>query len=311
MDAFLFSGEIILPIFILILSGFLLKKFGIISEGFLKGANNFTFQFLFPILMIYNLGTSDFLTDFDGKLVGFVLITTSLVFFVSWPISHFVFKTPERRGVITQAMFRSNFILFGIPICQAIYGVEGGNVAAIVGAFLVPLYNVYASFILSYYNPLREHSLKRCLLEVIKNPIIIGSVIGIIISLCRLRIPEAIPLEEVASMATPLAFLLLGAELNFKHIYKDLNLIFSTVAIRGIILPVIILLIARAMNFTGIEIAVLTAAYFSPVAVSSYVMAKNENSDYELAAEIVAFSALVSLISVFLAVYTFKHLGIF
>lgn len=311
MDAFLFSGEIILPIFILIISGYLLKKFGIMSDGFLKGANNFTFQFLFPILMIYNLGTSDFITDFNGRLIGFVLITTSLVFFISWPICHFIFKTPQKRGVVIQAMFRSNFILFGIPICQAIYGVEGGNVAAIVGAFLVPLYNVYASFILSYYNPFRKHGIKRCIIEVIKNPIIIGSVIGIIISLCKLRIPDAVPLEEVASMATPLAFLLLGAELDFRHIYKNMNIIFSTVAIRGIVIPIIVLLIAWAMNYTGMEIAVLIAAYFSPVAVSSYVMAKNENADYELAAEIVAFSALVSLIGVFMAVYTFKMLGVF
>ena len=310
MESFLFSGKIILPIFILILSGFLLRKFKLITDGFLNGANKFTFNFLFPILMVYNLGTSDFLMDFDVKLVGFVLIVTSLVFFVSWPIVHFTFKTPGRKGVVIQAMFRSNFILFGIPICTAIFGEAGANQASIVAAFIVPLYNIFASFILAFYNPERKGNKWKCIYEIFKNPIIIGSIIGIIISLLKLDMPDAIPIKSLANTATPIAFVLLGAELNFKHIYKHFSLISSVIFLRGMALPTLFLVSAYFMGYRGVEIAVIIAAYFSPIAVSSYVMAKNENSDYELAAEMVAFSALMALIMVFLAVYTTKSLGI-
>jgi predicted permease len=312
MENLIFSINVVLPMFLIMCLGVFLRKINIFDERFLKTANSFTFKVLLPALLFYNIYSSNLSDSFNGKLVVFavatVLITISLLFIIV-PIFE---KDNRNRGVMIQGLYRGNFVLFGIPLCTNIFGDVSTGITSMLIAVVVPLYNFFAVIVLDVYSK-DELDIKNTLISIMKNPLIIGSIAGILLSLLKIKLPISLEktIYDISKIATPLALILLGGEFKIGNVYKNIKNITIVCLGKLVIIPTIVFSIAIAIGFRGVEIGALLAMIASPVAVSSFIMAQHYNSNDELAGQIVFVSTTLSSISIFVFIYIFKVTGIF
>lgn len=312
MDNFILSFNVVMPLFLTMLFGYLLKLTHFLDDEFLAKLNRLSFNCFLPIMLFMNVyGASGDLSEvFNFKLLayasGAVLVCTLLLCLIIPKIE------PEnrRRGVLIQGIYRSNFAIFGIPIANSLYGSEGSAVTAIVIAVVVPFFNILAVIVLESFRS-GKTSLKTITKQIIKNPLIIGSVLGILFLLTGLKLPIFLEktVGDISKIATPLALIILGGSFHFSSVKTHLKQLILGVTGRLVLVPLIFIPIAMALGFRDVELATLIALFGAPTAVSSYTMAQQMGGDSELADHLVVFSALFSAITMFLWIYLAKSLG--
>jgi predicted permease len=215
-----------------------------------------------------------------------------------------------------QGTFRSNFLLFGVPLGLSIGGDAGSVLAAVVAAFYVPVINMLSVISLYVFSDAENKSLKSALLGIVKNPLVIGGMSGLLFSLVRNSIGFELPtmlndtLSKIMVTATPLAFLILGGDLKFGNMLRNVKFSMFSVLGKTVLIPAIMLPISYFLfGFGRLEMAILLAVFATPNAVSSYAMARNYEADYDLAGEIVTLSTLCSILTIFVFITITKSLG--
>lgn len=328
MQSFLFALNAILPIILMVIIGYFFKQIGLIPQNLIKPLNKLIFRIFLPSMLFLNIYDIETFT-FSGN--GYILYTgifTILIFLVGAPLVMLLTKKANRRGVVLQACFRSNHALIGIPLAQALCGQEGVLAASLLSASQIPIFNILAVLSLTLFqNDGKKISIKKILLDIVKNPLIISIFLGLVVLairavLVRFQISFRLSdlglvmkvLQNLSSVATPLSLLVLGAQFEFSVISSlKKEIIFGT-AMRTAIVPAVSLSIAYFCfrnQFTAAHFAVLVSIFATPVAVSSVPMTQEMNGDTSLAGQLVVWTTLFSALSVFLATLILKALGIF
>lgn len=315
LNDLLFSANAVVPIFLLIMLGYVLTRLKLWDAHFLKIANEVCFKCLLPVLLFYNVASSNIFEVFNGKLILYVCLCACAICGILFLIVPLFIKDNKRRGVFIQGTFRSNFLLFGVPLGLSIGGETGATLAAVVASFYVPVINMLSVISLYAFSDAKNKSLKSALLGIVKNPLIIGGVSGLIFSMIRNYIGFEIPtmldttLYNIKSTATPLAFLILGGDLKFGNMLKNIRVSIISVLGKLVIIPAVMLTVSALLGFDKLSMAILIAVFATPNAVSSYAMARNYEEDYELAGEIITLSTLLSILTIFVFITVSKSLG--
>lgn len=302
----LFSANVVVPIFLLIMLGYFLTRIKLWDSHFLTVANNVCFKCLLPVLLFYNVATANIFEVFNLKLIVYCCSCAVLLCGLLFIIVPIFIKDQKKRGVMIQGTFRSNFLLFGVPLSLSIGGEKGAVLAAVVASFYVPVINLLSVVSLYSFSDAKDKSIKKALIGIVKNPLIIGGVSGLLFSVIRnsigFEIPEMIDttLYNIKSSATPIAFLILGGDLKFGNMLKNIKLSISSVLGKIVIIPALMLVISALIGFDKLEMAILIAVFATPNAVSSYAMARNYEADYDLAGEIITLGTLLSIITMFI-----------
>ena len=311
----IFSANVVVPIFLLIILGYFLTRIKLWDGHFLKVANEVCFKCLLPVLLFYNVATANIFDVFNLKLIVYVCLCACLLCGLLFLIVPIFVKDKKRRGVMIQGTFRSNFLLFGVPLGLSIGGDEGAVLAAVVASFYVPVINMLSVISLYAFSESEHKSIKSALLGIVKNPLIIGGVSGLIFSLIRnsigFEMPEILDttLFNIKSAATPVAFLILGGDLKFGNMLKNVKFSILSVLGKTVIIPLVMLTISSLLGFNKLEMAILVAVFATPNAVSSYAMARNYEADYELAGEIITLGTLLSVVTMFIFITMAKSFG--
>lgn len=311
----IFSANVVVPIFLLIILGYFLTRIKLWDGHFLKVANEVCFKCLLPVLLFYNVATANIFEVFNLKLIVYVCLCACLLCGSLFLIVPIFVKDKKRIGVMIQGTFRSNFLLFGVPLGLSIGGNEGAVLAAVVASFYVPVINMLSVISLYAFSEAENKNIKSALLGIVKNPLIIGGVSGLIFSLIRNSIGFEMPaildttLFNIKSAATPVAFLILGGDLKFGNMLRNVK--FSALSVLGktVIIPALMLTISSLLGFGKLEMAILVAVFATPNAVSSYAMARNYEADYELAGEIITLGTLLSVVTMFIFITMAKSFG--
>jgi len=305
------SFEVVAPLLILMLLGGFLRRIQIFDENTVKKMNASIFKVFLPTLIFYNLYKSsvDDIKDIDtalytaGVIIGAFLLSAVVVSIVE--------KDNAKRGAMVQGMCRSNFVIFGVPLCVSICGESIAGKISVAVAIVVPLLNILSVIVLEFFRG-GKPSIKKMLKGIITNPLIIASLLGIIVLVSGIKLPTLIEksVNDVAKIATPLALVLLGASVNLRSVRGNLKQLTIAVIGKLILIPFVGISIAALLGMRGGDIALLISALASPTAVSSYPMALQMDSDGELAAQIVAFNTAICIITVFLWVFVLKQIKI-
>lgn len=312
MENLVFTINAVLPMFLIMCLGVFLRKIKILDEKFLKTANKLTFKVLLPSLLFYNIYKSNISSSFNGKLASFALCTSLIIIVLLFIMVPKFEKNNKNRGVLIQGLFRSNFVLFGIPLCTNIFGDVGTGVSSMLIAVIVPLYNFFSVIILDIFSK-DKLEIKETVIGIMKNPLIIASVTGIVVSLLNIDLPHTIEktISDVSKTATPLALILLGGEFQIGNVYKNIKYITVVCLGKLLIIPAIVIPIAVWFGFKGVELGALFSMIASPVAVSSFIMAQQSNSNDELAGQIVFVSTILSSLTIFVFTYILKTINLF
>ena len=328
MESFIFALTAVSPIIIMVAVGYILKKLGVIDGDFAKKANKLVFRLLLPSMLFLNVYNIEAVENIELGYIVYVLLAILLIFILALPIVILVSREQGSRGVLLQAFFRSNYALIGIPLAESLIGNEVTAIASILSAFTIPLFNTLAVISLSIFNGGgKKPKFKRIISDVIKNPLIVGVLLGVLVLFLRLgaekigieaRLSDITPLFKVlsylSSTATPLALLVLGAQFEFSAVPSlKKEIIFGVIA-RTIAVPIIGIGGAYLFFgdlFTGAHFATFVAVFATPIAVSSVPMAQEMEGNVALAGQLVVWTTLVSSFTVFLASFLLKNAGVF
>lgn len=298
--------------FILTAIGWFLTRLHVWNGDFLKTANGISFNILIPAMLFYNIYSSDFGAVFDAKLLAFVIVAVLLICAIGFVIVPLAVKNRARRGVILQALFRGNFALLGLPLCQSLAGDEGAQVASVFLAFLIPIFNVLATIVLSIYSDNEPEPAPVILRKIIKNPLIIACCVGMVFNFLKIPLPEIVmrPVRDLKSIATPFALLVLGGDFKFESFVGNLKCVLCTGLCRLVLIPAAAVCAAALLGFRGIHIALVISTFATPVAVSSTAMTFKMNGDYDLACQLVVFTTVFSAFTITLLAFISRLIGI-
>ena len=312
MQAFSIAFHAIVPLFLIIAMGFGVKRLGWIGPEDVRRFNKVCFYTFMPVMLFYNIYTSDFShavrLPYALFVVGMALAMILLAFLITLAAE----KTPERRGVMIQAAFRSNFVLLGLPIAAELLPEGNLGVTALMVAIVVPIYNMMSVVVLEYFRGGKPRA-GEVLLAVVKNPLILGSVAGLLVQALHITLPEVLVsfAGKMNSAATPLILLLLGASFETREIARYKKELLVCVGLRLVVFPSAILTLAAALGLRDIEFVTVLAMTAAPTAVNSFNMAQQLGGDSQLAGSAVVVSTAASFFTLFVWITLFKQLGMF
>lgn len=297
MENLIFSLSATVPIFLLMILGIFFKSIGWVDDTFASKMNKFVFQFPLPVLVFSDLAAVNFEEVWDVKFVVFcfvaTLISITLVTFIS-----LLWKDKSIRGEFIQVSYRSSAAILGIALIQNIYGTSGMAPLMIIGS--VPLYNVMAVLILSFFRPeqsvISKDIIKQALKGIITNPIIIGIVAGLLWSLFKIPIPSIMEktINSVGSIATPLGLMAMGASFNLQKAFAKAKPAAAAAFIKLIGLCMLFLPIAVFLGFVQEELVAILVMLGSAATVSCFVMAKSMGHDGVLTSGVVMLTTIFS-----------------
>lgn len=312
LNSFLLSLNTIISIFIMMAVGYGAKRLLRLEKGHIARFNSLVFHTLLPIMLFNNIYTSNIRGGVSFRCLGLALSVLLTLFLLTWLSIRRVEPANDQRGVMIQASFRSNFLLLGMPLIRELCPGADLATVSVMLAIVVPCYNVLAVVTLETFSR-KQIDIKKILLGIAKNPLIIASAFGILVNLSGLRLPQCLasPIAQLGSSASPVALLLLGAQFEFHDVrVHRRNLAICTV-LRLIVYPGIALPLAALAGLRGPEFAVLISMFATPTAVASFSMATQMGGNPELAASAVTLTTLLSAGTLFLWIFLFKSLGMF
>jgi len=312
MENFLLAFNVVFPIFLIMMLGVILKRKNMLDEKSLNVMNSLIFRLFMPTLLffnIYNMGDLSTLSFDNLKLLVYAFISILIVLFLAWLIYMPNVKDRKKLSVLIQGVYRGNFVLFGLAIADSLYGKESLGTVSLLTAIVIPTFNVIAVILLEYYSGNEVNKIK-LIKQVFKNPLIIATLTAIVFLVLKINIPKPVykAIGDISKIATPLAFLVLGAGLKFGNILKNLKYLISVNILRLIGNPLITVGLGKLLGFQGIELVALLSMSACPTAVVSYTMAKEMNADGDLAGEIVATTSMLSIFTIFCWILMLKNL---
>lgn len=357
-----YSFNAVMPIILLILLGVFARRKGFLEPPMLRKVNKFNFRFNFFAMMFMNLYEVESIRQMPVRMGVFMIASHCLLVLLGIILSGFLTGERFRRGVLVQALFRSNYAIIGIPVTVALVGDIGGQIASFLQLPVVLFYNMVSVLLLSYYSdyeaqyrlygegPLAESNQSReeqkkamaqksgvdfgkILKGLVTNPLIQGLLTGMVVLLIREVIPRGVDgelvfsmrndlpwlyssLQSLARMATPLALIVLGGQLEMKEIKGYRKELIAGVLMRLVGAPAVgfsLLYVAVRLGLLVVgrpEIAVVVAIFGSPLAVSSIVMANEMGGDGHLDGQIVVWSSIFGMLSLFVLISILRSHGL-
>ena len=312
MDNFIFSLNATVPMFIIIFIGYFLRYKGLVNDNFVNIGNKIGYIVFLPTLLFKDISETDVKSNFDIKFILFCVLATVISIAVIWILSEIFMKDKKSIGSFVQGSFRGSAAVLGIAFVQNMYGSSGMAPMMVLGA--VPLYNIFSVIILTIKseNSLNSKNLyKESFINILKNPIIWGIVIGLLFSLLEIKLPIMInkAVESVASLATPFALIILGAGFEGKKALSKIKPTLVATALKLFIIPAVFIPVAVYMGFRNQEMIAILIMLGAPSTVSCYVMAKNLGNDHVLASSIVVASTFLSSFSITMWIFILKTMG--
>lgn len=314
MEHLMFSLNATIPVFLVMAIGYILHLTKVMDASFVKTLNSFNYKVTLPVLLFKDIAESNFFEVWDTRYVLFCFLVTLICIIVIWTVTALFYKDKDCIGEFVQSAYRGSAAVLGIAFIQNIYGTSGMAPLMIIGT--VPLYNIAAVLLLSFTGPkrcgLNKTGMIKALKEIVTNPIIIGILLGMLVSVCRISFPFIVTktIGNISVLATPLALLGLGAGFEGRKALAKMKPTIVCSAIKLFLQPLIFLPLAVYMGFRTEKLVALLIMLGAPTTVSCYIMAKNMKHEGTLTSSVVVSTTFFSSISLTFWLYLLKSLNL-
>lgn len=313
LENLMFSLNAVLPVFLVMLLGYLLRRKKVLTQNFIDVAVTLVFYVSLPAKMFLDVAESDFFAILDGRYVLFLVGATTASFAAAWALGAVLVRRGAKIGAFAHCAFRGNFVYIGLPLVQNILQMDAVPSTVLVITFVVPLYNVLSVLLLSYYDPSGTRPSPRALAwQVLKNPMILAVLAALPFSLLHVGMPYIVDkaVGYVGSLATPLALLFVGASINLHGFGKDKLGILTSALFKTVLQPLVCVAAAVWLGFGAEQIATVFVVMAVPTALNAYIMTKKMGGDGEMCAGIILASMLLSVVTLPAAIWLLRTLAI-
>lgn len=314
MENFIYSINVTMPIFLVMVIGYILKQIGMLNDNFVTVANKFNFKVTLPFMLFKDIAGVDIKAVFDIKYVLFCAIVSTICFWVVWGTAKLLVRDKTIRGAFVQSSFRGSAAVMGLAFIQNIYGSSAMGPLMIVSA--VPLYNIFSVIVLTFEandstGIDKKAKIRQAGINICKNPIILSILAGLIVGLLGIQFPTLVnkTVSNVAQMATPLALITIGAGFEGRKALAKIAPTMASSMIKLVLQPLVFLPVAAWMGFSGEKMIAILIMLASPTTPSCYIMAKSMNNDEVLTASVIVTTTLMAAFTLTGWVFLLKTLG--
>ena len=314
MENFNYSINVTMPIFLVMVIGYILKQIGMLNDNFVTVANKFNFKVTLPFMLFKDIAGVDIKAVFDIKYVLFCAIVSTICFWVVWGTAKLLVRDKTIRGAFVQSSFRGSAAVMGLAFIQNIYGSSAMGPLMIVSA--VPLYNIFSVIVLTFEandstGIDKKAKIRQAGINICKNPIILSILAGLIVGLLGIQFPTLVnkTVSNVAQMATPLALITIGAGFEGRKALAKIAPTMASSMIKLVLQPLVFLPVAAWMGFSGEKMIAILIMLASPTTPSCYIMAKSMNNDEVLTASVIVTTTLMAAFTLTGWIFLLKTLG--
>lgn len=314
MENFIYSINVTMPIFLVMVIGYILKQIGMLNDNFVTVANKFNFKVTLPFMLFKDIAGVDIKAVFDIKYVLFCAIVSTICFWVVWGTTKLLVRDKTIRGAFVQSSFRGSAAVMGLAFIQNIYGSSAMGPLMIVSA--VPLYNIFSVIVLTFEandstGIDKKAKIRQAGINICKNPIILSILAGLIVGLLGIQFPTLVnkTVSNVAQMATPLALITIGAGFEGRKALAKIAPTMASSMIKLVLQPLVFLPVAAWMGFSGEKMIAILIMLASPTTPSCYIMAKSMNNDEVLTASVIVTTTLMAAFTLTGWIFLLKTLG--
>ncbi len=314
---FIYSANIVLPLFVMIVLGYFLKRIRFLDESFFSQSEKFVFKVALPCMLFLEVAGAGGTALFNFRLILFACLSiTGLVLLLCLLVPCIV-RDNDKCGAIVQGIYRSNFAVLGVPLATNMLGDVGAQIIAVLMPFVIILFNVYAVIVLSVFAPrdcrlsLREIFAKIGK-SIVTNPLILAVILALPFLLLDWEMPVLLKKSAtyLSNTTFSLSLLSLGSTITFQTLQGKLRYSLPSALVKTVLLPTLMLVIGYLCGFRGLELGIILILFGTPSAVSSYIMAKNMKSDSALAGQILLLTTLLCTFTLFGGVFLLKTFGL-
>lgn len=344
MENLSYALTALLPIIVPIIIGFSLREMKVVSAESFNDMNLMVFKILLPLQIFLNLAKLEKGTEFPIKQLAISLTILLAVIAVGAFSLHFIVKKTDYRAQMLQQLFRSNLMIIGLPLAALLLSPQQLGIFSIMIAFFGAVMDTAAVLILSVYKEIGEAKEKikvspkipaetselsenqasaaknkksyKILLnmvwDIIKNPLIMSAILGIIFYLLPIELPKALlpSFDMLGRASAPVSLLALGGRFYIQSVKKFIRFVIPGVIVKQIIIPALALYIAFSLNFSPAIIISYLMIFGTPPAISNYPTAVGLCKDSELTAQLLVFSTVFSFFTLFIFIAALKSAGI-
>ena len=301
---------LVVPLTVQMGVGMLIRRCGLVDEAMLRKLNTVIFRVFIPLSVFFDIYAARLGDTVQPRLFVLTLVCVLVMYITLYfTVPRFVPDKSDAATVI-QGTYRSNFVLFGSTIEDALCGAQGTAVTAALTVMMVPLYNGLAVFL---FESMRggKVNVRQLIGRILRNPMVVAGLLGAALNVLRVPIPALVaqPLEKLGDLATPLALVVLGGLLSAQDIARHRGKLTAAVLGRLVVIPAILVPVYALFGYRGPELVAALAAFASPTAISSAPMAQTMDGNGTLAGEIVALTSVGSIVSLFFFVLVLGRLG--
>lgn len=290
----------VIPIFGLVMTGFIAKRF-LPSHDLWKGIEALVYYLFFPILLILEISKANFSEPGLIEALLATFIATLLIALLLFPIKQ-LFKIENRLFTsIFQGGTRYNSYVF-LALSQSLFGSSGIIIAGVFMAYMIIIINILCISVLNLYgsNQSGKKSLGGILLALLKNPLIIGVLIGIAANLLQIELSG--PLKQwmlyLGNSATPLSLMSVGAGLIIMMDAGKMKAITFAIVLKLLLMPAITIILLKILGVEGITAGIALLFATMPSAGNAYILSRQMGGDSDAIASMITWSTLLSIITI-------------
>jgi len=296
----------LLPVFLLIVLGFLLKRSLLRLETQWHGLERLTYYVLFPVLLVQTLVKADLATvpvaGVGGALLLAALLMSLLCLALRPLLARCAVDGPAFTSIFQGATRWQTYV--ALSVCGNLYGDTGLALASVAMVAIIPLVNVFSVAVLAHYASSERQSVRAVAMTVVRNPLIWACGIGLVLNVLHLPLPRI--WHEVADAlgrsSLAIGLLVTGAGLQLAGMFRPSLAASVAVFLKLILMPVLAIALALWFGVAGSSLAIVAACAAVPTSASAYVLARQMGGDAPLLAQIITLQTILAAITMPIAI---------
>ncbi len=292
----------LLPVFVMIAAGFGLRKSGVIAAEHWRGVELVAYWVLFPALLILVLAESTLSLGDAAPFALALFVTISVVMVLVWlarrPLRQLLGMDAPAFTTLFQTTTRWHGFI-ALAVVDELYGDPGLAILAVAFAVMVPVLNVVNIMVLAVYAAHEPAPLRLIARALIRNPLIWGVVIGLLLKFAGITLPDLLrtTLNLAGEGALGVSLLALGAGLSWQAAKTAGREVMLSSFIKLVVTPILAAGVAALFGVTGMSFVIVIVATAVPTAVNGYVLARTMGGDAELYAATATAQVMLSFVT--------------
>lgn len=324
MNNLIYSLNATMPIFLIIVIGYIFKQTGMLNDAFTETANRFVYKVALPAMLLNNMMGCDIRHTFDGPYVLYCAVVTLTSILIIWGISRLIMKDKSLIGEFVQGSYRGSAAILGVALVQNISG--NTTMAPLMMLGSVPLYNIFAVIVLTFESgknandgngntelpSYKREKIVSSIKEICRNPVILAILIGMLLSYFDIHFPVILnkTVGDIGSLTAPLALLAIGAGFEGRKAVQKVRPAVAATLLKLMIQPLVYLPIAVWIGFSADKIAAALVMLGAPTTATAYVMSKSMGHEGTLSSSIIVLTTLFSAFTITVWIFILRSMNV-